>query len=276
MTDALIPGAAIALASKLLYDVIGPSAKNLGEILRDLQDYRLRNWLKIAKASERAGGVVPAGSSVHPRVAEQIITQSTWLDDDVMQAYAGGLLAASRSENGADDRGAYYVRILNGLTSTQTRLHFLIYSELYRNMYRTPGESSVREIWEWRRVRLTLPVQSLAEALFPLGDGYDSSDGPLDFYQGKRNVAKDYRRITEALHALRRDLLVADYFESKAPPGTQGGFAPIKDMEFEVGGSELGLALFCWAHGYDFSDPATVFVNTLPEFDPPGPKLIHS
>ena len=114
MTEALTAGGGIGAAAyglKLLNDVAGPSAKMFGSVLSEWVEYRRRNFLRIGETASRLIGSDAGPGEIHPRVVHRILEEATWLDDDVMQSYAGGMLAASRTPDGREERGAYYVNL---------------------------------------------------------------------------------------------------------------------------------------------------------------------
>jgi len=113
-------------SGKLLSRVLGPSADVIGEWLRGKTEYRLSNTARIVrkadeKESSRREGQVP------PRVAHQILNDGSFCDDELMAEYLGGVLAASKTPGGRDDRGVAWSDFVNGMSALEVRAHFLLY-----------------------------------------------------------------------------------------------------------------------------------------------------
>lgn len=237
MTDPLLYGGAAAAAYGMaqLNRVVGPSFKSIGIALGDWTDYRLRNALKITAAADRLSSD-QEDVSVHPRVAHKVVDDASWLDDDVMLEYAGGMLAASRSPEGKEERGAYFVSLLSNLTSLQIRLHHIIYVALATGLDRahdlnaSPG---TKETTVW------LPIDSLA--LRWESDGLD----PDAMRSG----------LASALFALTREGLIgADW----SLGGTDRWTAELGEAApalVRVVPSSMGILLFLWGRGVQADAP---------------------
>jgi hypothetical protein len=72
------------------------------------------------------------GRRANLRVAKDVLMNGSITDDEVCAEYFGGVLASSRSEDGADDGAIGYVGAIQGMSSKQLRLHYFIYNELNR------------------------------------------------------------------------------------------------------------------------------------------------
>ncbi len=129
---------ALALGSKGLSRVVGPSLDAIGSALGKFTAYRAENLLKIGeKAQRRLDQLEQAEAgesrrehigSAHPRVAKAILDEGSWIDDDLHQEYLAGLLVdASTVNDGRDDSG-YLARLVGGLTADQVLLHYLMVS----------------------------------------------------------------------------------------------------------------------------------------------------
>jgi hypothetical protein len=125
-----VTGTMTGAGALALYWTFGPSIKAVGNAFGTWTEYRMNNLLRIGEkidkriSSERADD----GESVHPRAAKELIHEASWISDDIHQEYVAGLLVGSRSPDGSNDDGVYYARIISGLTSSQVRLHYAIYS----------------------------------------------------------------------------------------------------------------------------------------------------
>lgn len=111
--------------------ILGPTVNAIGTTLGDFTDYRMRNWLGIGARAQRRLEEEPDGEdeslTVHPRVAQAVLLEGSWIDDDIHQEYLAGLLVGARSKDGASDAAAYLARIVTTLTAAQVRLHYAIY-----------------------------------------------------------------------------------------------------------------------------------------------------
>jgi hypothetical protein len=110
--------------------VLGPASHEAGEALRRWTAYRVGN---VERVVENAAGKIAnpdSPGSVSTRVAMHVLEEGSCSDDPVIIEYLGGILAGSRSPDGADDRGAAWVALIGRLTSDALRLHYLLYTGL--------------------------------------------------------------------------------------------------------------------------------------------------
>lgn len=243
-------GAAVTYGVTLLNKVVGPSAKTLGVVLSEWSDYRLRNFLRIA---EVADAIAPDDTGeVHPRVAQRIVEEASWLDDDVMRQYVGGLLAASRTPSGKEERGAYYVNLLGGMTAMQVKLHHAIYSALRETgtpaRLATEMGSPATRVW--------LPGVATFAAL---EIGRDDGGGAL----------------SEAVIALHRDGLISRDWELGSMEGWTAKLGyPVSQPLLYVAPTHSGVLLYLWSHGIRSSLMDDLFLASIRELDPPGPRIV--
>lgn len=64
------------------------------------------------------------------RVARDVLLNGAFTDESICAEYFWGILASSRSDDGKDDSGVYYVDIIKSLSSAQLHLHYVIYRSL--------------------------------------------------------------------------------------------------------------------------------------------------
>jgi hypothetical protein len=122
-------GSGEPIARSLLARVLGPSADAVGEALRRYTEYRLRNVERIVEYADGKSGSLHEGATVNLRVAHVVLADGSYCDDELMASYLGGLLAASRSAEGRDDRAVSWSRVVTSLSSLQIRAHYLVYRE---------------------------------------------------------------------------------------------------------------------------------------------------
>lgn len=235
--------------------VFGPSLDTIGAQLADLVDFRKRNAVKIAEYADRFGG--SESEYVHPRVAQRFVEDLSWLDDDLMQRYAGGLLAASRSEGGEDDRSIRYLNTVSDMTKAEIRLHFLIFRGYYEAFKAQGGLNDQPAFWNFK---LRAPFVETCELMFP----------------GRRDWNEMYAELTETLAGLAQLGLVLELTTAvQAPrlPGDTRSSHPVAEIRMTAGGTQLGALLFLQARGAHTSNPHSIASIELPAFDPTEPRL---
>lgn len=130
-------------AGYTLTKIVGPSMSAIGNVLGEATEYRVRNWLNITAKAERRLAALPESerederASVHPRVAQAVLEEGSWVDDALLQEYLAGLLVSARSAESPSDDAAYFARIVAGLTSQQCRLHYAMISA-YEGYWKNP------------------------------------------------------------------------------------------------------------------------------------------
>jgi hypothetical protein len=124
-------GTGIALAvlgGPLLYKLLGPTADYLGEGLKGWSAKALENLNNIfSNAAYKLGDNIEHEGRVPPRVLKGILFDASFCDDPLFQEYFGGVLASSRSNLPRDDRGAYFIELINRLSNYQLRSHYMFY-----------------------------------------------------------------------------------------------------------------------------------------------------
>ena len=109
-------------ASAFLSRVCLPAAEELGLLARD----RVRHWrtMNTARIAQGAADLVKPDSKgqIHPRLAWEILEKGSWIDDSAVQRMWSGILAASVTENPADDGNIQFVMLLSAMTRFQVLL----------------------------------------------------------------------------------------------------------------------------------------------------------
>lgn len=119
----------MAIAPTLLSRVLGSSADAVGDDLRHYTEYRLGNAGRIIERAAAKSRSLDNGNSVNLRVAHVLIADGSYSDDPLVADYLGGLLAASRTPEGRDDRAVAWSKLISSLSSLQIRAHYLLYRE---------------------------------------------------------------------------------------------------------------------------------------------------
>jgi hypothetical protein len=128
-----------AETGKLMQRILGPAADEFGQALARSVAYRTRNFGRIAaKGAKKASADLERGI-VNPRVAYVLLDEGSLCDDELMDDYLGGVLAASRTPDGRDDRAVTWSRVITGLSSFQVRAHYLLYREWAARLHGADG-----------------------------------------------------------------------------------------------------------------------------------------
>lgn len=228
----------------LLKRVLGPAADEIGEALARYSSFRLRN---VGRIVEKADQKSSADGEVPPRVAHRILDDGSYCDDELMAEYLGGVMAASKTPGGRDDRGVSWSATVSDMSSLQIRAHFLLYREWARLLRGRPdlqlGLTADRE-----SVDIHIELAHFLEAIVK------GSDVP------------HLEALNHAIQGLRRlGLLEKQFAWGKVAemPGYEGPFA----SALVVGLSYQGLELYGWAQGVpglsfqDFATRAQVFAE---------------
>ncbi len=251
----LAVGGGAAYGVRLLHHVVGPTAKVFGATISDYVEFRLSNWFGIAKAAEEALGDDPPDGQVHPRVVHRVLEEATYLDDPVMQRYAGGLLAAARTPEGKDDRAAYYVNLLSSMTANQVRLHHAVYSAIAAHPRQE--DHDLADASQAHTAAVRTPVSDAATLL-----EFDEDVPPLD-------------AVGEAVFTLSREGLLG-------PQATLnllsqlGSSVGTESQRLAVMPSAVGALLFLWGRGVRTSRADDLGRRPLRKLNPPGPTFTHA
>lgn len=159
----------VATTSLLALDpvkkLLGPTADFLGA---ELAAYTRRRFSSAEKIIEIAAQYVdsePDGKSVSSRVLLAAIEEGSKVESEIAQKYFGGVLASSRAIDGNDDSAIIFTSILAGMSSSQIKLHYTLYSgfrKLWLGSTHNLGQDQVRS-----RLHTVLPYGELAKVLGP-------------------------------------------------------------------------------------------------------------
>jgi hypothetical protein len=119
---------AIALPGEwALKKVLGPTLDTLGS---DINKVYQVGRDKIIDSAKRKIKNIEDGSSANLRVSRDVFWNGSFTDEAICAEYFGGILASSRSQDGKDDTGVFFVDIIKSLSSGQLKMHYLIYRSL--------------------------------------------------------------------------------------------------------------------------------------------------
>ena len=128
MVDPVTTGGVVAgawVGRKLL----GPTLDAIGDDLKKL--YAAGRDRIIRRAAAKVDDL-DDGKRANLRVARDVLWNGAFSESEVCVEYYAGLLAASRSVDGLDDKAAPFVDAVKSLASSQLRLHYRIYRSLER------------------------------------------------------------------------------------------------------------------------------------------------
>ncbi|MFA5185125.1 MAG: hypothetical protein WC551_01430 [Patescibacteria group bacterium] len=123
-----------------LKKVMGPALDELGEDMKKLYSIG-RDKIFIAGYKKIAD--VNDGKKANLRVVRDVFWNGSFTDESICAEYFGGILATSRSADGKDDTGVYFVDIIKSLSSKQLYLHYVIYSSLNKLLNSDPENKKI-------------------------------------------------------------------------------------------------------------------------------------
>jgi hypothetical protein len=119
---------AIALPGEwALQKVFGPALTEIGE---DFRKVYAKGRDKLVAAALRKVENPEDGRQANLRVTRDVLWNGAFTEDEVCAEYFGGILAASRSDDGKDDSAIQFVDVIKSLSAKQLRLHYVIYHSL--------------------------------------------------------------------------------------------------------------------------------------------------
>ncbi len=119
------------LASSMPYEwmvkkLLGPTFDKIGN---DFEKIYTAGRNKIVSVAIRKSNIKDS-KNANLRVARDVFWSGSFTDETICAEYFGGILASSRSVDGKDDRGVYYIDIIKSLSSQQLLLHYIFYRSL--------------------------------------------------------------------------------------------------------------------------------------------------
>lgn len=223
-TGLTILGTAIGSA-KIVEKVLGPTADYLGKSLCEFAQRRVHNIAHIIKiAAAKLGDRLDSHGQVPPKVLRILLDDGGFCDDPLIAEYFGGILASSRGEVSRDDRGAYFLSLIQRLTSYQLRAHYLFYS-LMRRLY--IGE----------RVRTAIHQALREQSLLVEVD---------DFYHAMEFGQKEHARslIVHISSGLSKETLIGDLEAER-----ERDISMLTRSNILIIPTLPGIELFLWGHG---------------------------
>lgn len=256
MTD-FTTGVEILGPSALTLKLLGPTVDYLGEGMRVWSETRMRNVRGIFDKAERKidPSTLRDSGAVAPRVLRGVLSDGSFVTDELSQDYFGGVLASSHSESGRDDRAATYIELLARLSTYQIRTHYVLYCAAQVACAAMPGIDLSHVAGRDRVGDFFMRFPRFFTLL-------DLSDSEMDDLPAV---------LTHALVGLHREGLIGVHWHFSTDRDNVSASEAGQGHEFPCGGlvfglSMFGIELFCAAHGFS-GEPASTFVEPSPHFE---------
>ena len=124
-------GLAVLGSKDILLKLLGPTAEYIGDEAKGLVQKCNINLDNIfRKAINKLGSKIEKPGQVNSRVLKHVIDEGRFCEDELSAEYFGGMLAASRSKNGNDDRALPLLAVVKRMSSYQLKTHYLIYKTI--------------------------------------------------------------------------------------------------------------------------------------------------
>ncbi|QNR22773.1 Abi-alpha family protein [Croceimicrobium hydrocarbonivorans] len=120
-------------AINFLSKICTPAADEFGLMLQDKVRYwRICNLIKMAQKSQDKLKIDPTHHNLilNPRIANEIMNNSSWQDDENLLDMWAGLLVSSLSKKQNDDSKIIYIQTLKSLSTVQARIIKFICDEV--------------------------------------------------------------------------------------------------------------------------------------------------
>jgi hypothetical protein len=241
-------------STNLIVRFLGPSvdvwANHFKQWNQGLFEQRAENVNRVLEAADRKRGTpIENAGGIHPRVLKEILDDGSFVEDELMADYFGGVLASSATGVSRDDRGASMAKLVTELSTFEIRLHFVMYrafKEVFDGSTRNVGVKS-----DCEKMELFFPLHSLAAAM-------DLSETEF------ADVIVGY-----CLNGFLRHSIIGDFFAFGNPDALKVQWSGASKSGLIVHPSAFGVSLFMWAHGVGALSE-TLFIDQSVTFDYSG------
>lgn len=163
----LISAGGVIASKEVLTKLLGPTADYLGVGARNLVEKGAKNLGRIFEAMyEKLKDELDSDQEVNARVFKSVWDEGRFIDDAIGAEYFGGILASARTANGRDDSALPYTATISMMSSTELRLHYVVYSLVAK----IPQKSRAHL---WGSLEISINTNELLTAL-----ELNGSDGP--------------------------------------------------------------------------------------------------
>ncbi len=149
-----------------LKNVLGPTSMEIGEDIKTL--YKTGRDLILRKGLSKIEDIND-GQMANLRVARDVFWNGSFSNEAICAEYFGGILAASRSADGKNDSGVFYVDIIKSLSSGQLKMHYIIYRCLNRALLTNEEKRTINPGQENQvsREGIFIPLLEILDQLNP-------------------------------------------------------------------------------------------------------------
>lgn len=224
-----------ALASKdSIKQLLGPTFEWIGEGIQKGAQKGTNNVVNILTiACNKIKEELKSPGQINPRVFKNIVDEGRFVEDVFASEYFGGLLAASRSEDGQDDSLLPQINIIKNLSSNQIRLHFLI----YRIVAMMPhGRDTPEKEPFWENLVISVPTEETMSIVYP-------------------NNTLDYNSFKESIKEMERLNLFGERFSIHSSQVKLSHKLNFKEGCLQLSPNEYGAGLFLKALGFKSLSP---------------------
>lgn len=109
---------------RIIQNVLGPTSVTLGQ---DFNSLYINGRNKILNKSIKKIDDATDKRVANLRVARDVFFNGAFSDSEITAEYFAGVLASSRTEDGQDDSGIFFLDVIKSLSSKQLQLHYIIY-----------------------------------------------------------------------------------------------------------------------------------------------------
>ena len=153
--EPITTGGMMATGAWIGKKLFGPTLEAIGEDLKKL--YEKGRDKIIANAIKKTKNIDSKGQT-NLRVTRDVFWNGSFTDESICAEYFGGILAASRSEDGKDDSGVFYVDIIKSLSSNHLKMHYIIYRTLNKTFIANEKKAELYQGQGIEEDRLILPM----------------------------------------------------------------------------------------------------------------------
>lgn len=135
--NTIISGAIVASGGYVGTKLFGSVLATMGD---DINKLYVKGRDLIVEAATKKIENPEDGKKVNIRAARDVLWNGAITEDEVCAEYFGGMLAASRSEDGKDDGVVHYIDTIKAMSARQLELHYVIYKS-WQTLLNETGKS---------------------------------------------------------------------------------------------------------------------------------------
>jgi hypothetical protein len=131
-TTAIAGGALTFIIKPQIEKLLGPTVEYYGEELRDyFKKRRAQNCNNILEKSIKLlGSRLENIGSISTRIVGHLLTDGSFIENELMQEYYAGIIASSRTNDPIEDRALIFLKLLSEMSHYEIKSHYLFYSKI--------------------------------------------------------------------------------------------------------------------------------------------------